>query len=358
MTIPDSMLAAVFHGPEDLRVERVAVPEIAPGELLVRVAACGVCSTDLKKIRLGLLEPPRIFGHETVGTIVQVGEDVGDWEEGDRVALYQHVPDRKSWYSQRALYAQCPQYKKVGTTAGFEPAGGGFAEYVRVLPWVVEDGGVVSIPGDVGFDEVTFLEPVNTGLKGIRALNLDEEHVVLVAGMGSVGLILQQLAIREGAAVVAADPVASRRALAEELGAMRTIDPKEEDIHAVCRELTDGRGADRAIVAALGPGPVRDALRATRPGASILLFSQTRRDDEVAVDVGGICLDEKRVIGSYGASVDVADEAAEIVFDGEIELASLITHRLGLDEAPRAVALASGPASDVIKVLLVPDEAE
>lgn len=357
MKIPTEMTAAVYRGRGDLRVERIPVPEIQDGEVLVRVAACGVCGTDVKKVELGLLPPPRIFGHETVGTIVQVGDGVDDWDEGDRVAIYHHIPDRTSWYSQRGLYAQCPQYKQIGVTAGFDAAGGGFAEYVRVMPWVVDGEGLVSVPDDVSFDEAVFIEPVNTCLKGIRKLDLDEEHVVLVAGMGSVGLILMQLAIREGARVIAADPLPGRRDLARELGAFRTVDPANEDIHAACQEETDGRGADRAVVAAVGEGPVRDAIRATRPGASILLFAQTHRGDEVAVDVGDLCVDEKVVVGSYSASVDEAEEAAEIVFEGELELESLITHRLPLSKTPEAFEIAGRPTNEAIKVLVVPDEA-
>lgn len=356
MTIPDQMMAAVYRGQGDVQVEQVPVPEIGPGEVLVRVLACGVCSTDLKKVELGLLTPPRVFGHETVGQIAAVGDGVYGWQAGDRVAVYHHIPDRTSWYSQRSLYAQCPQYKEVGVTAGTgEPGGGGFAEYVRVMPWIVEDGGLWAVPDDVPDEEAVFLEPVNTCLKGIRKLGIDEEHVVLVAGVGSIGLVMMQLANREGASVIAADPLPARRALAEELGAERTVDPTTEDIEAVCRELTDGRGADRAIVAAVGAGPVRDAIQATRPGATILLFAQTHRGDEVAADLCEVCLDEKRIVGSYSASVDEADEAAEVVFEGQIELAPLVTHRLALSEAGKAFEIAARPSNEAIKVVVIPD---
>lgn len=346
------MLAAVYRGRDDVRVEQVPVPAIGAGEVLVKVAACGVCGTDLKKVQQGVLSAPRVFGHETVGTIAVVGTGVRGWKAGERVAVYHHVPDRTSWYSQRGLYAQCPQYKRTGVTAGFEPAGGGFSQYVRVMPWIVEGHGLVRIPEGVPFDEALFVEPVNTCLKGVRMLDLDEEHVVLVAGLGSVGLILQQLAIREGARVIAADPLAGRRRIAQQLGAVRTVDPRTEDVHAVCLALTEGRGADRAIVAAVGAGPVRDAIRATRPGATILLFAQTHRGDEVAVDVGDLCIDEKRVVGSYSASVDLADEAAEVVFTRAIDLRTLVTHRLPLSDTPRALALAATPADDVLKVIV------
>lgn len=353
--IPPEMQAAVYRGKDDVRVESVPVPVLEPGEVLVRVAACGVCGTDLKKVQQGALSAPRIFGHETVGTIVRAAPGVTGFRPGERVALYHHVPDRTSWYSQRGLYAQCPRYKQTGVTAGFTPAGGGFAEFVRVMPWIVKDGGLVRIPDGVTWDEALFVEPVNTCLKGVRMLDLDEEHVVLVAGLGSVGLLLLQLALREGARVIAADPLPGRRRVAARLGAMRTLDPRAEDVHKACLELTEGRGADRAIVAAVGAGPVRDAIRATRPGATILLFAQTHRGDEVAVDVGDLCIDEKRVVGSYSASVDLAEEAADVVFSRAIDVRSLVTHRVPLSEAPKAFALAATPSDDVLKVVVVPD---
>jgi len=348
------MQAAVYRGPGDLRIEEIPVPALEAGEVLVEVSACGVCGTDVKKIEDGRLEPPRVFGHETAGTIVRVGSGVRGWRTGERVAVYHHVPDRDSWYSLRGLYAQCPQYQRTGTTAGFEPSGGGFAQYVRVLPWVVREGGLVRVPEGVSLEEAAFVEPVNTCLKAIRSLDVDEGDTVLVAGLGSIGLILLQLARREGAEVIAADLLAGRRRRALALGAKRAIDPAHEDLAISCREATDGRGADAAIVAATGDGPVRDGLRATRPGASILLFAHTRRGDEVAVDVGDICVSEKRLIGSYSASVEVAEEAAEVVFDREIDVLGLVSHRFPLAHAAEAVQTAANPADDVCKVLVLP----
>lgn len=354
MRIPRTMQAAVYRGAEDVRIEEVPVPEIEAGELLVRVAACGVCGTDVKKVEDGRLSPPRIFGHETAGIVAKVGRGVKKFALGDRVALYHHIPDRDSWYSLRGLYAQCPQYQRTGATAGFEPAGGGFSEYVRVMPWIVAEGGVVAVPDDISLEEAAFVEPVNTCLKGIRALDVDEGDLVLVAGLGSIGLMLMQLARREGAEVIGADLLAGRRERASRLGARRVVDPIDEDLAKVCREMTDGRGADRAIVAATGDGPVRDAIRATRPGASILLFAQTRRGDEVAVDVGDLCVSEKRLVGSYSASVAVSEEAAELVFEREIDLLGLVSHRFPLDQTVEALRTAAHPADDVGKVLVLP----
>src|SRR5713226_7353150 len=187
--IPATMRAAVYHGQNDVRMETVPVPTIGPGELLIRVHTCGICGTDLKKISTGSHSAPRIFGHETAGTVAQVGDGVTSFRPGDRVMVFHHIPCGECYYCRRKVFAQCPVYKKVGATAGFEPSGGGFAQYVRVMDWIV-DRGVVKIPDDVSFEQACFVEPVNTCLKGIETMELEPDEVVLVVGQGPIGIIL------------------------------------------------------------------------------------------------------------------------------------------------------------------------
>ena len=157
-SIPTTMQAAVYRGINEVRLETVPVPQIGPGEMLVRVHSCGVCGTDLKKIATGSHSAPRIFGHETAGVVAAVGDDVRQYRLGDRVMVFHHIPCRQCFYCQNKTFAQCTTYKKVGCTAGFEPSGGGFAEYVRVMDWIVEHG-TVRIPQDVSFEQASFVEP-------------------------------------------------------------------------------------------------------------------------------------------------------------------------------------------------------
>ena len=168
---PRLMKAAVYLGEGQVSVETIPTPVIGPGEILVRVESCGVCHTDLKKIQHNLLAPPRIYGHETAGVIAAVGKDVTRYAPGDRVVVFHHIPCGNCFYCHRRLYAQCSGYKKVGVTAGYEPAGGGFAQYVRVMDWIVERG-VERIPDGVSFDQACLVEPVNTILKGVELLRL------------------------------------------------------------------------------------------------------------------------------------------------------------------------------------------
>src|SRR5947209_9838674 len=227
--IPKEMLAAVYRGVNDVRIETVPVPQISRGELLVRIHTCGICGTDLKKIATGSHSAPRIFGHETSGTVAAVGEGVTNFSIGDRVMVFHHIPCGECFYCRAKVYAQCPVYKKVGATAGFEPAGGGFAEYIRVMDWIVRKG-VVKIPAAVSFEQASFIEPVNTCLKGVQSLRLRRGETVLVMGAGPIGIILGVLARRAGARVVASDLHPQRLTIATSFGISDTINAGSENV--------------------------------------------------------------------------------------------------------------------------------
>lgn len=344
------MLAAVYRGPGDLRVEDVPVPEIGPGELLVRVAACGVCGTDLKKIEKGLVPPPRIFGHEIAGRVASVGAGVTGFREGDAVVVHHHVPCRTCYYCRAGAYAQCETYKRNGTTAGFEPAGGGFAEYVRALPWIVA-GGTIRVPEGVRPEEAVFVEPVNTCLKAVRKAGVGPGQTVLVVGQGPIGSMLMQLCRWAGAAAFVSDRFRDRLDLATSLGASAALDAAT-DVASEVRALTEGRGADVAFLAAVGQQPFQQAVDATRAGGRIVPFAATSPGERVEVDLGALSAAEKDLVCSYSASVDVQDLAAQLVFSRQVRVAELITHRFALADAPRAIALASRPGPGVMKVML------
>ncbi|MEO6912142.1 MAG: alcohol dehydrogenase catalytic domain-containing protein, partial [Edaphobacter sp.] len=171
------MRAAVYRGVNDVRVEMIPVPEIGPGEVLVKIHTCGICGTDLKKIHSGSHDAPRVFGHEMSGTIVRMGEGVIGFAVGDRVMAYHHIPCGECYFCRKQTFAQCEVYKKVGCTAGFAPSGGGFAEYIRVMDWIVRRG-LVKIPDEIPFEQAAFLEPVNTCYKAIRLLGLKADETV------------------------------------------------------------------------------------------------------------------------------------------------------------------------------------
>src|ERR1035437_9645832 len=228
------MRAVVYRGVNDLRLETVPVPRIGSNELLVKVAVCGVCPTDIKKIQYGTVPPPRIFGHETAGVIARLGPGVSKrgWKIGDRVALHHHVPCLKCHFCRHHAFAQCETYKRTGITAGFEPAGGGDA--------------------------------------------------MLVAGQGPIGLMFTRLLQLAGAQVIATDLLEPRLRLARKFGAKWTMlaqtgraelplrpDARQRVPTAtLIHRATRGRGLDAAVIAVPSDAAVQQALQLIRCGRS------------------------------------------------------------------------------------------
>ncbi len=355
------MQAAVYRAVDDVQTETIPLPAVGAGEVLVRIDTCGICGTDLKKIHTGSHSAPRVFGHEMAGTIAAIGAGVRGFAVGDRVMAFHHIPCGQCFYCRKQTFAQCETYKKVGTTAGLgEAAGGGFAEYIRVMDWIVGDGvtpaGLIPIPGNIPFEQAAFIEPVNTCFKAVRLLALEPDDTVLVIGQGSIGIILAALAAQTGATVLTSDMYPERHAIAAHFGLHHPLDARG-DVVAACKAVTHGRGADVALVAVGADALIATAMAAIRPGGRVMLFASTQHG-MAPFDPAAVCMDEKTLMGSYSASVAIQQEGIDLVFEGyrsgKLDLTRLISHRFSLDEAAAAVHLASNPVADSMKIVLQP----
>jgi L-iditol 2-dehydrogenase len=345
------MRAVVYRGVNDLRVESLPVPRIGSGDILVKVEACGVCPTDIKKIHYGTVSPPRVFGHETAGTIVKVGARVRGFRVGERVGLHHHVPCMSCHACRHGEFAQCPQYKRTGITAGFEPAGGGYADYVRVMGFVLP--GVVKIPNRNGFIEGAMQEPVNTVLKGVNRLGLLRGDTVLVAGQGPIGLMFTRLLALRGMKVVASDLMDERLKMARELGARWALKADAKDFVEKVGRLTGGRGLDAAVVAVPVDAVVTQAQALVRGAGRVLLFAHTRRGARTELDLSTICVDEKALVGSYSSDLTLQKEVAKVVFSRKLDVRKLITHEFALEETAAAVDLAAHPQANSLKIMVI-----
>jgi L-iditol 2-dehydrogenase len=349
--VPRTMRAGVYRGKGVVRVEEVPVPEVGDGEVLIKVACCGVCGTDIKKVFHAYVEPPQILGHEVAGTVAAVGKGVTKWKPGDRVMSFHHIPCGACFYCTRRLFSQCPRYKTTGLTAGFTPNGGGFAEYVKAMPWVVERG-IVPLPQGVSFEQATFIEPVNTIVKAVQKARVAAGETVLVIGCGPVGLLLLMVSHLEGAKLFASDPMKERRAKSLELGATEAFDSTSGKLVAEIRSRTDGRGADAVLVAVPHPTVVAEALAAARPGGRVLLFAANDPVTKIEFPAAAVGIDEKEILGSYSAAADIQDSAAELVLSGKLPVMKIVSHRFPLDRIQQALELAARPAADSLKILI------
>lgn len=355
--VPSTMRAVVYRGINDMRVETVPVPEIGPGELLIKVATCGICGTDLKKIHMGSHSAPRIFGHEMAGTIVKVGDGAQGYELGYRVMTFHHVPCGNCYYCRKQIPTQCPLYLQTGVTAGFTPSGGGFAEYIRVMDFVVKNRGVVRIPDDVPFEQAAFIEPLNTVLKGVKLLNLAPDDTVLVIGQGPIGLMHAALAKRTGARVLTSDLFPERHAIAARFGLTDPIFAATENVVERVKAETEGRGADAVILAVGGNALIKTAIDAARYGGKVMLFAQTQHG-EATFDPAAVCVDEKTLLGSYSSSFEILDEVTDIVLNGYrkgFDLTQLISHRFPIEQAVEAIDIASHPQPGSMKIMIEPE---
>lgn len=344
------MRAIVYRGVNDLRLETLPVPRIGASELLVRVASCGVCPTDIKKVRFGTVSAPRVLGHETAGTIVRVGAKVRGFAVGDRVGLHHHVPCLDCHFCRHHAYAQCETYKKTGVTAGYEPAGGGYADYVRVMSFCLP--GVVKIPARNSFEEGAMLEPVNTVLKGVEQLPLMKGDTVWVVGQGPIGLMFTSILTHRGMRVLASDLLEARRKLARRAGAWRTFEAADPNLVDQLRRASGGRGVDAAVIAVPVDAAVHQAQEALRGGGTVLLFAHTVRGQQSPMDLGRICVDEKALTGSYSSDFRLQGSVAKLVFSRALDVRRWITHRFPLEQTAAAIDLAARPTAESLKVMV------
>ena len=349
--IPKTMRAGVYREKGIVRVEEVPVPEVADGEVLIKVAACGICGTDIKKIYHAYVAPPQILGHELAGTVVAVGRGVTQWKLGDRVMSFHHIPCGKCFYCERRLFSQCKQYKTTGLTAGFTPNGGGFAEYVKAMPWVAERG-IVALPDNVSFEEATFIEPINTIVKAVQKARVTRGETVLIIGCGPIGLQLLMVANFEGAKLYTSDPMAVRRAKSLTLGALESFDPSSGKLVEEVKARTDGRGADAVLVAVAHPSVVVEALAAARPGGRVLLFAANDPVTRIEFPASAVGIDEKEILGSYSAAVDIQQAAADLVLNRKLPVMEIVTHRFPLARIQEGLDLAVKPTAESLKILV------
>lgn len=349
------MKAQVFRGVNQLSYEDVPMPMLAADEVLVQVKVVGLCQSDIKKIRYPLYEPPRIFGHETAGTIAQVGADVQDWQVGDRVVVLHHIPCMRCGYCLNENYSMCDVYKNITTTAGFAPSGGGFADYVKVPGHIVQNGGLIRIPDSITFEQASFVEPTNCCLKAVKKAQVTAGQTVLVTGAGPIGLMFIMLIRHFGATAIATDLLPARIEKALAVGAEAAFDARDPDLVSKIQAMTDGMGVDTTLLAVPSDKAFFQALDCTRKGGKILFFAEFPDEVEIPINPNILYRREIDLIGSYSSSYRVQSMAADLVFNQRIDVDALISDRYALADLSTAVEQAVAPTPETYKILIYPD---
>jgi L-iditol 2-dehydrogenase len=342
----DKMRVAMWYNNRDVRVEEMLVPQIGPGELLVRVEACGICGSDVMEwYRLD--RAPLVLGHEIGGQIVAVGDGVKRYQKGNRVTVAHHVPCNTCHYCLGGHHTACETLRRTN----FDP--GGFAEYTR-LPVINVDRGVFLLPDEVSYEEATFVEPLACVLRGQRLAHIQPGNSMLVIGSGIAGLLHIWLARITGAGrVIATDINNYRLKAAERFGADATIHA-EEDLPTRLRQLNQGRLADVVIVCTGATSAILQALQSVERGGTVLFFAPTNPGVTIPISINELFWrNEITLITSYAGSPADYAAALELVRAHRTSLRKMITHRLSLAETGLGFHLVAA-AQDSIKVIIEP----
>jgi L-iditol 2-dehydrogenase len=339
------MRVAMYYNNRDVRLEEMPVPEIGPGELLVRVKASGICGTDVMEW-YRIQKAPLVLGHEIAGEIAGVGENVERYRVGDRVFVSHHVSCGRCRYCLSGHQSVCDTLRRTH----FDP--GGFAEYIRV-PQINVELGTFLLPDELSFEEGSFIEPVGCVVRAQRFARLQPGQSVLVIGSGISGLLHIQAARVNGAArIVATDINDFRLKAAVELGADAAIHAAGDVPHKL-REINEGRLADLVIVCAGAMPAVQQAIASVDRGGTLLFFAPTAAGVKIPIPLYDFWRDEITVTTAYAASSEDIKKAIEWLCSGRLKVSEMVTHRLGLAEAGTGFQLVAN-AQDSIKVIIDP----
>jgi L-iditol 2-dehydrogenase len=333
----ETMHAAVYHGPDDIRFEEVPVPEIGPDEILLKVLNAHICGTDLRILHGQHRKYPegtvRIPGHEVAGIIEVVGANISKYAPGERVFVAPNIGEGDSRETISGNNNLDPNYRAIGINLD-----GAFAEFMRIPADAIRQGNVMKLGKGEDPAIAALIEPLACVLRGQNAVNVRSGDVVVVMGAGPIGMMHMLLAKARGAAaVIISEPAEKRRAQALSLGADFAIDPVNEDLLALVNEVSDGRGADVIITAAPSKAAQESALQIAAVGGRINLFGGLPKNDPyIRFDSNIVHYKELIVTGTTACSTFDCLQAADLVRSGIIKLDGMVTSRYPLSEAKAA----------------------
>ena len=341
----DTLRVAMYYSNNDVRVEEMPIPEIDPSEMLVKVLASGICGSDVMEW-YRVRKAPLVLGHEISGEVEEVGDEVDDFQAGDRVFVSHHVPCMECKYCLAGHFTVCDMLR----TTNYYP--GGFAEYIRV-PEVNVDRGVFRLPEEMTCEEGVFIEPLGCVARGQDLAGAEPGQTVLVIGSGITGLLHVKLAKASRAGrIIATDMVDYRLEAARRFGADETI-KATEDVPAKVVERNGGKKADLVIVCTGSPRAIDQGLNSVDRGGTILFFAPTEPGLSIPIPFNELWREEVTTVGSYGASPEDLETAIDLIDSGLVNVQDMITHRLGLAETGLGFRLVA-EARESMKVIIEP----
>lgn len=339
------MRAAMYYSNSDVRIEELPKPGIGPGELLVKVKACGICGSDVMEW-YRIKKAPLVLGHELAGDVVEVGSGVTDFQVGDRVAVTHHVPCNTCDYCLSGHHSVCDTLRS--TT--FYP--GGFSEYLRV-PAINVDRGTFKLPEGMSYEQGAFLEPLGCVFRGQRLAHFRPGMSVLILGSGITGLLFVKLLKALGAGtIITTDINQFKLNKAIDYGADYAF-YASGDISSRVRKVNNGKLTDFVMLCSGATPAVETAFSSVGRGGTILFFAPSLPDARIEFPLARLWKDEVTTVTSYAANPYDLKQAMELMRTGRVEVEDMITHRLPLAEARKGFELAASSAES-LKIIIEP----
>ena len=343
------MKALVLKEYRRFAVEDFAVPDLPPGEVLVRVRACGICGSDVHGMdgSSGRRIPPIVMGHEAAGEIAKIGSGVTGWKTGDRVTFDSTIYCGGCWYCRRGKINLCENRRVLGVSCGEYRRHGAFAEFVAVPQRIL-----YRLPDNLSFEQAAMVEAVSIAVHAVKRTPLSEDASVVVVGTGMIGLLVVQVLRATGCKqIIAIDLEEDKLRLAKKLGATHTIKAEEADLPGKIRALTDGRGADAAFEVVGLPQTVKTAIESVRKGGSVTLVGNLK--PQVDLPLQAVVTRELTLIGTC-ASAGEYPECLDLIASGKINVTEFISATPPLEEGARWFERLYAGEKGLMKVLLKP----
>jgi L-iditol 2-dehydrogenase len=332
-----------------LEIADLPLPAVGPGEVLVRVEACGICGSDVHGFdgSTGRRIPPIVMGHEAAGTVEATGEGVTKYSKGDRVTFDSTVYCGECPYCLRGQINLCDNRQVIGVSCGEYRRHGAFAEYV-----VVPERIMYKLPGNISFNEAAMLEAASVALHGVKVSQIVGGETALVIGAGMIGLLIAQAARAAGCArVFVTDVDATRLKLAKQVGADEALHCSGAELVAEVMRLTGGNGVDIALEAVGRNETVAGAIDCTRKGGTVTLVGNIM--PEVTLPLQKVVVKQLRLQGSCTSSGEYP-EAIELIANGKIQVKPLITAVAPLEEGPSWFERLHAREPNLMKIILTP----
>ena len=334
------------------RIELVESPSPVPGpgDILVEMAACGICGSDLEKVYGEYGQPSTRLGHEPAGTIKAVGDNVKGFAPGDRVFTHHHVPCYSCYLCGHGSETRCPDYSQ----SNISPCG--ISEEYLVPDWNVQRGGVLKLPDAMSFEEAAVIEPVACCLRAWTKCGYMKGDSVAIFGVGFTGMTHALLAMHNGlSGIYCVDTNPFRLEYAKSLGVTSTIPVDAHPAESIL-QATGSRGADLAIVATGSLAALSEAISSVRYGGTVMMFGVPSKGASMNINMDYVYTREITISGSYAASdIDTAN-ALKLIHDGKMDVAPLVTHSYDISQTPAAFEHARS-GQDTIKIIVTSNSA-